>query len=74
LVSLWAVSHAYLYMVIGFFCPNLFIESFLIGAFFEYFEKMKWECHDGLDVIFNSFGFIIGYLLNKIYEIHNKFL
>jgi hypothetical protein len=66
LVSLWAVCHVYLYIVIGFFCPNLFVESFIIGALFEYFEKMKWDCHDGLDVIFNSFGFGIGYFLNKL--------
>ena len=72
LVSLWALTHTYLYIIIGFFCPNLFIESLIIGALFEYFEKVKWDCHDGLDVIFNSFGFIIGYLLNKFILKNNE--
>ena len=66
LVSLWAITHVCLYVLIGFFCPNLFVESFIIGALFEYFEKYKWGCHDSLDVIFNSIGFCIGYIIKKI--------
>lgn len=68
LVSLWAITHVCLYTVIGFVCPDLFIESFIFGALFEYFEKYKWSCHDSLDVIFNSIGFLIGYIINRVYK------
>ena len=66
IVSLWALLHIILYIIIGFYCPNLFIPSLIIGALFEYFENLQWDCHDALDVAFNSFGFGIGYVLNKI--------
>ena len=65
LVSLWAIAHVFTYMVIGFFCPNLFIQSFICGALFEFYEKYTWDCHDKLDVIFNSIGFVIGYIIYK---------
>ena len=65
LISLWALTHVGLYIVIGFYCPNLFIETFIIGVLFEFFEKYYWNCQDSLDVIFNSIGFGIGYSINK---------
>jgi uncharacterized Tic20 family protein len=65
LITLWAVVHIGLYIIIGFLCPNLFIQSFFIGAMFELYEKYAFKCHDSLDVIFNSIGFGIGYMINK---------
>jgi hypothetical protein len=65
LVSIWAFTHICLYIVIGFYCPNLFIQTVLLGIFFEYMEKIHSNCHDALDILFNSIGFGIGYQLNK---------
>lgn len=65
LVAFWAITHIGLYTLIGFFCPNLFIETFIVGALFELGEKMFYNCHDALDVIYNSIGFGIGYLIHK---------
>ena len=65
LVSVWALTHIFLYIVIGFYCPDLFIPTFLLGVFFEYTEKLYSNCHDALDVVFNSIGFGIGYQINR---------
>jgi uncharacterized protein YacL len=65
LISVWAFTHVFLYIIIGFYCPNLFIQCFILGAFFELVEKKLGDCHDALDVIFNSIGFVIGYHINK---------
>ena len=67
LTTFWSMTHVFMYTIIGFFCPQLFIPSFMIGLFFEAFEKKFCNCHDILDIFYNSFGFGIGYLLNKLF-------
>ena len=67
LVSIWAFTHIFLYMMIGFFCPNLFFPSLIVGILFELGEKVFYNCHDVLDVIFNTIGFGIGYQINKLF-------
>jgi hypothetical protein len=66
LVSIWAFTHIFLYMMIGVYCPNLFFPSLIVGVLFELGEKV-FNCHDVLDVIFNSIGFGIGYQINKLF-------
>jgi hypothetical protein len=66
ILSLWALTHIFLYMLIGFFCPDLFIPSFLIGVIYEIVEKYSFECHDALDIFYNSLGFGIGFAINKM--------
>jgi len=66
LLTLWALTHVFLYMLIGFFCPDLFIPSFIIGVLYEIIEKYSYECHDVLDIVYNSVGFGIGFGINKL--------
>ena len=67
LVTFWSMSHIILYTLIGFFCPSLFIPSFAIGVIWEGLEKKFCNCHDLVDIMYNSIGFGIGYILNKLY-------
>ena len=62
----WHLSHLLLYIFIGFFCPNLFLLSFSIGVTWEILEYFIGH-HDFTDIIFNTIGFFIGYLLNKLF-------
>jgi hypothetical protein len=71
LVSWWAFTHVILYLFIGFFCPDLFVPSLIIGILFEIGECLFFKCHDILDVFFNSFGFGIGYQINNLF-VKNK--
>jgi hypothetical protein len=73
ITSLWAFTHIYLYVLIGFFCPSLFWLTFIGGAAFEVFEYFKWGCHDIVDVLYNSLGFFIGYYLNGLYLTRNNY-
>jgi hypothetical protein len=65
LVTSWAVSHILLYVVLGFMFPDRFWETFAIGALFEGVEWLTLDCHDLLDLVWNSLGFLIGYWLNR---------
>ena len=67
LVSVWAFTHIFLYIMIGFFCPKLFFPSLIVGILFELGEKVFYNCHDILDVIFNTIGFGVGYQINKLF-------
>lgn len=65
LMTLWAFTHVWLYIIIGFYCPKLFLASFFVGILFECFEGYFFQCHDLLDIGFNSLGFFIGYYLQQ---------
>jgi hypothetical protein len=67
LVTFWTLTHGMLYTGIGYFCPDLFWPSFSIGIAFEIFEKYQYECHDALDILFNTAGFELGRYLQKKY-------
>ena len=67
LVSVWAFAHVVLYIFVGFFCPNLFVPSLLVGIFYEIMECIFYKCHDVLDIFFNSLGFGIGFQINKLF-------
>jgi len=63
LITLWGISHAALYSIIGYCCPDMFLESFIIGVGFETWEVILMDCHDVLDIVWNSIGFMIGYYI-----------
>ena len=65
-LSGWSLSHLFTYMLLGYFCPSLFWVTFIIGTFFETFECIAFDCHDILDILCNTAGFGIGYLIQKI--------
>lgn len=63
LITFWGTTHFVLYFFLGIFTPNLFWETFIIGILFELYEKQYYACHDVLDIILNTSGFLIGRLL-----------
>jgi hypothetical protein len=72
-ITFWGGTHFLLYSFIGFFCPDLFLESFAIGALFEYYEYKKYKCHDTLDLLLNTGGFLFGKFLHNLpYDSDNK--
>ena len=64
-ITFWSGSHFLMYAFIGFFCPDLFFESLIIGIGFELWEYKEMDCHDTLDIIMNSAGFMVGKIINQ---------
>ena len=60
LVTFWSFSHFLLYFVLGLVLPHMFLEVFFIGLAFELYEYKKFQCHDALDILFNTTGFLAG--------------
>lgn len=56
----WAITHLILYAIIGFLFPKMFWTSFFVGVVFEIAEWLTLDCHDLLDLFWNSLGFFIG--------------
>lgn len=65
-VTSWAVTHVALYALLGFYFPDKFFETFAIGVGFEALEWITFDCHDWVDVFWNTLGFVIGFLLRKV--------
>jgi len=63
--TFWSGTHFMLYLLLGYFCPDLFWHTFIIGASFEYYEKHAFDCADPLDVLFNTTGFLLGRFINE---------
>lgn len=66
LFTVWALCHFILYTFLGFFAPERFWETLLIGSLFEIFENLSADCHDALDLTWNSLGFMFGRYLHQI--------
>ena len=64
LVTSWAITHIALYAILGFMFPERFWETLAVGVLFEGVEWIALDCHDMLDVIWNSMGFCLGYWLH----------
>ncbi len=61
LLTWWGFAHFMLYSIIGFICPDIFWETFVIGIGFEVYEHSPHlDCHDELDIVWNSMGFLAG--------------
>jgi len=65
LITFWGTTHFVLYVLIGYFCPNCFWESFIIGVLFELYEYHAFNCHDLLDIVLNTSGFFVGKLIRR---------
>lgn len=66
MLTIWGLSHVILYMILGWFVPDKFWETLLIGIAFEFLEKWSYDCHDILDIMWNSVGFLIGRYLRSL--------
>ena len=64
--TFWSFTHFFLYFILGIVCPSLFIPTFIIGILFEYYEYKELNCHDMLDILWNTSGFVLGYMVTKI--------
>lgn len=60
LATFWSFSHFLLYSAIGFLAPDLFWDTFFIGVMFEAYESWAFDCHDLMDIVYNTSGFIVG--------------
>ena len=66
LVTTWALTHIILYAIIGFLFPTMFWPTFFIGVLYEIMEHITLDCHDVLDLVWNSLGFFIGMLIHRL--------
>jgi hypothetical protein len=64
-LTFWGFSHYLTYIIVGYLFPSMFIESMILGIAFEYFEYVVYQCHDGLDVVYNGLGFLTGQFLRR---------
>lgn len=66
LFTLWNISHIFLYAILGYLCPDLFLETLITGVLFEGYERKKHNCGDILDIFCNTAGFLIGRYVNLL--------
>ena len=59
LVTGYSFLHVVLYFFLGLLTPYLLPYVLLVGVGWELFEK-RMECHDQMDVAYNTIGFILG--------------
>lgn len=55
----WSALHFLLYFILGFLAPKLLWLTLIIGVLFEVFESFV-DCHDLLDVAYNTGGAVAG--------------
>ena len=59
-LTFWGMSHFILYFFIGLLCPDKGILANSVGALFEIYEWIVYDCADPLDVVWNGAGFLLG--------------
>jgi len=64
--TMWSMMHFFFYILLGYFSPSLFYVTLGIGILFEIVEYFTYDCHDILDILYNSLGFGVGYCLRYI--------
>jgi len=64
-MTFWGFTHFAFYTVVGFFCPDLFWQTFTVGVGWELYEYEALDCHDTLDIVFNTAGFFTGKALGN---------
>ncbi len=70
--NLWCVSHVLLYIILGYFSPNYWYVSILIGIIWEMSEglleymRVKYIKSKKYDIIRNMVGLSIGIVLSRI--------
>jgi hypothetical protein len=65
LFTYWNLTHFFVYFFIGYYCPQMFRISLILGVLWEVYESLYY-CHDIVDIICNSLGFITGFLVKNI--------
>lgn len=65
LITGWNASHVLLYGILGFVAPDLWWLYFVVSIYWELFE-VKSECHDMMDLIWNSLGLLSGMTLRNM--------
>jgi hypothetical protein len=65
LLTTWGIAHILLYALIGFLYPTYFWPTLAVGIAFEVAEAYL-DCHDVLDIMWNSIGFMVGAILFKL--------
>ena len=60
----WHISHFVLHFFIGFFTQNILL-SLAGGIGVELYEYWRYDCHDILDIIYNTLGALMGIALRK---------
>jgi hypothetical protein len=71
--DIWCIGHVFQYICLGYLSPDYWIITLLISILFEYFElilsKNNKYVHSQQDTdpLINSFGFLVGVLLQKAY-------
>lgn len=65
LLTIWGLTHFILYFLLGIFAPDYFWLSFSISIAFEYYENLKWDCHDMFDILLNTIGLFAGYYTGR---------
>ena len=66
--TFWSGTHFSLYAFLGYFCPDLFWQTFSLGVLFEGYEYKKYDCADPLDILFNTTGFLTGRVIRNSIE------
>jgi hypothetical protein len=61
----WHISHILTHACLGFFTENLWL-SLGAGIGFEFYEMLRFDCHDSLDIVWNTVGFFLGYMIKQL--------
>ena len=55
-----------MYAVVTYLCPGYALHFLAIGATFEAYEAVVYDCHDSMDLIANAVGVFLGYNLYNL--------
>lgn len=65
LFTYWSLQHFLFFFALGFLTPDLMFEALSIGLLFEIYEYYRFDCHDVLDLLLNTLGFLAGNYLAR---------
>ena len=72
ITSGWGISHFFMFFILGYLCPKLYLELFILGLIWEFIEYYI-GCHCAFDILLNTGGLIFGVTLrNIIYPLSNE--
>lgn len=66
LMTFWGLTHFAMHFLLGYVVPTQhgFVVSFVGGVLFELWEYSAHDCHDALDILYNTAGWYAGYQAN----------
>ena len=68
LCTQWNLLHILLFIFLTIIYPKYIILFWICGVLFEVFEYLFFECHDYLDIFYNTLGILIGLSFIKIFD------